>query len=104
VLPLLYLHGLSSGDFVPASQEFFGSAGGLSASAVGRLTTDWQDEQRTFAQRDLSGVTGPSRARPTTASRPAAPSSLVDPARPRRPRRPPRFGAGPPNAGGVKIG
>jgi transposase-like protein len=56
VLPLLYLHGLSTGDFVPALGEFFGSAGGLSASAVGRLTTDWQDEQRTFAQRDLSGV------------------------------------------------
>ena len=56
VLPLLYLHGLSTGDFVPALQEFFGSAAGLSASAVGRLTTDWQDEQRTFAQRDLSGV------------------------------------------------
>jgi hypothetical protein len=25
VLPLLYLHGLSSGDFVPALEEFFGS-------------------------------------------------------------------------------
>jgi len=56
VLPLLYLHGLSTGDFVPALEEFFGSAAGLSASAVGRLTTDWQDEQRTFAQRDLSTV------------------------------------------------
>ena len=56
MLPLLYLHGLSTGDFVPALEEFFGSAAGLSASAVGRLTTDWQDEQRTFAQRDLSTV------------------------------------------------
>ena len=26
VLPLLYLHGLSSGDFVPALEQFFGSA------------------------------------------------------------------------------
>ncbi len=25
VLPLLYLHGLSSGDFVPALEEFFGT-------------------------------------------------------------------------------
>jgi putative transposase len=30
VLPLLYLHGLSSGDFVPALQEFFGTEAGLS--------------------------------------------------------------------------
>jgi transposase-like protein len=26
VLPLLYLHGMSSGDFAPALEEFFGSA------------------------------------------------------------------------------
>jgi transposase-like protein len=56
VLPLLYLHGLSSGDFVPALQEFFGSAAGLSASVITRLTTDWQDEQRAFAGRGLSDV------------------------------------------------
>ncbi|MDQ0905004.1 hypothetical protein QFZ22_000989 [Streptomyces canus] len=29
VLPLLYLHGLSSGDFVPALEQFLGSAVGL---------------------------------------------------------------------------
>jgi putative transposase len=28
VLPLLYLHGLSTGDFVPALEQFFGSAAG----------------------------------------------------------------------------
>src|SRR5512143_2163729 len=56
VLPLLYLHGLSSGDFVPALEEFFGSKAGLSASVITRLTTGWQDEQRRFAERDLSGV------------------------------------------------
>ena len=56
VLPLLYLHGLSSGDFAAALEEFFGSTAGLSASAITRLTTQWQDEQRAFAQRDLSGV------------------------------------------------
>ena len=31
VLPLLYLHGLSSGDFVPALGQFLGSSAGLSA-------------------------------------------------------------------------
>jgi putative transposase len=56
VLPLLYLHGLSSGDFVPALAQFLGSAAGLSASTITRLTTQWQDEARVFAQRDLSAV------------------------------------------------
>ena len=41
VLPLLYLHGMSSGDFAPALTEFFGSAAGLSASVVTRLTRQW---------------------------------------------------------------
>ena len=39
VLPLLYLHGLSTGDFVPALEGFFGSAAGLSASVITRLIT-----------------------------------------------------------------
>jgi transposase-like protein len=34
VLPLSYLHGLSTGDFVPALEAFFGSAAGLSAAAM----------------------------------------------------------------------
>jgi transposase-like protein len=54
VLPLLYLHGMSSGDFAPALEGFFGSAAGLSASVITRLTTQWQAEQRAFAARDLS--------------------------------------------------
>jgi putative transposase len=56
VLPLLYLHGLSSSDFVPALEELFGSRAGLSASVVTRLTTQWQAEREAFAQRDLSEV------------------------------------------------
>jgi putative transposase len=56
VLPLLYLHGLSGRDFVPALEEFFGSSAGLSASAVTRLTEAWQEEYRRFAARDLSGA------------------------------------------------
>lgn len=53
VLPLMYLHGLSTGDFAPALEGFFGSAVGLSASVITRLTTQWQDEQRAFAERRL---------------------------------------------------
>ncbi len=53
VLPLMYLHGMSSGDFAPALEEFFGSAAGLSASVITRLTKQWQAEQRDFAHRRL---------------------------------------------------
>jgi putative transposase len=56
VLPLLYLHGLSSGDFVPALGQFLGSSAGLSAAVITRLTEAWQAEQKTFAARDLSQV------------------------------------------------
>jgi putative transposase len=54
VLPLLYLHGLSSGDFVPALEEFFGSEAGLSALTLTRLTEQWQTERERFQSRDLS--------------------------------------------------
>jgi transposase-like protein len=53
VLPLLYLHGLSSGDFVPALGQFLGSTAGL---VITKLTETWKAEQRGFAERDLSGV------------------------------------------------
>ena len=56
VLPLLYLHGLSSKDFVPALEQFFGSGAGLSASAITRLTEAWQEEYRRWCDRDLSGA------------------------------------------------
>jgi putative transposase len=54
VLPLLYLHGLSTGDFVPALEAFFGSTAGLSAAAVGRLLASWQADHQAFCRRDLS--------------------------------------------------
>lgn len=54
VLPLLYLHGLSTKDFVPALAEYFGSEAGLSASAICRLTTSWEAEVAAFMKRDLA--------------------------------------------------
>ena len=54
VLPLLYLHGLSSSDFTPALEQFLGSGAGLSASVITRLTKQWQDEQRAFNTRSLT--------------------------------------------------
>jgi transposase-like protein len=56
VLPLLYLHGLSSGDFVPALGQFLGSSAGLSAPVITKLTEAWKGEQRSFCERDLSHV------------------------------------------------
>ena len=53
VLPLLYLHGLSSSDFGPALEQFLGSGAGLSASVITRLTAQWQEEQRAFNTRSL---------------------------------------------------
>jgi putative transposase len=54
VLPLLYLHGLSSGDFVPALEQFLGSAAGLSPATVTRLTKQWGEDHAAFQTRDLS--------------------------------------------------
>ncbi|MGZ4618906.1 MAG: IS256 family transposase [Nocardioidaceae bacterium] len=56
VLPLLYLHGMSSGDFVPALEQFLGSAAGLSASTITRLTSQWQDDAAAFNKRSLAGT------------------------------------------------
>ena len=56
VLPVLYLRGISTKDFVPALAEFFGSQAGLSASTVQRLTVEWTQELARFNQRDLSQV------------------------------------------------
>jgi len=54
VLPLLYLHGLSSGDFAPALEEFFGTEAGLSSATIVRLTEQWQKEREEFMRGDLS--------------------------------------------------
>jgi len=57
VLPLLYLHGLSSGDFREALGALLGEeAAGLSSTAIIRLTKVWQEEYTAFRQRDLSGA------------------------------------------------
>ncbi len=53
VLPLLYLHGLSTSDFAPALEQFLGSDAGLSAATITRLTTQWQGEATAFNSRSL---------------------------------------------------
>ncbi|MDH6120379.1 putative transposase [Kitasatospora sp. GAS204A] len=54
VLPLLHLHGLSSGDFGPALEQFLGGTAGLSPATVTRLTKQWSDDLAGFQERDLS--------------------------------------------------
>jgi transposase-like protein len=56
VLPLLYLHGLSSCDFAPALEQFLGTGGGLSAATITRLTAQWQDDAKAFNARSLAEV------------------------------------------------
>ncbi len=56
VLPLLYLHGLSTSDFAPALEQFLGSGQGLSASVITRLTEQWRTDARVFGERCLAEV------------------------------------------------
>jgi transposase-like protein len=62
VLPLLYLHGLSTGDFREALSVLLGEdAAGLSSAAITRLTATWRTEydqwrDRALADRDFIDV------------------------------------------------
>jgi putative transposase len=54
VLPVLYLRGLSTGDFAPALRDLLGEdASGLSASSISRLTKQWEADHAAFKQRSL---------------------------------------------------
>jgi putative transposase len=54
VLPILYLRGLSTGDFAPALRDLLGEdASGLSASSISRLTEQWQADHAAFRARSL---------------------------------------------------
>ena len=55
VLPVLYLRGLSTGDFQPALQSLLGEdAAGLSSTNIARLTAVWEEEYRRFSKRSLT--------------------------------------------------
>jgi len=56
LLPLLYLKGVSTGDFSEALSALVGAqAPGLSASTISRLKKSWVQDYETWRQRDLSG-------------------------------------------------
>jgi len=55
LLPVLYLRGVSTGDFQEALAALLGKeAPNLSPSVVARLKSDWQGEYERWQQRDLS--------------------------------------------------
>ncbi len=55
VLPILYLRGLSTGDFRPALEGLLGKdAAGLSATNIVRLTAEWDEEYQLFRKGSLA--------------------------------------------------
>jgi len=55
LIPILYLKGVSTGDFEGALVALLGKdAGGLSASTISRLKEAWSDEHARWSRRDLS--------------------------------------------------
>jgi transposase-like protein len=55
LIPVLYLKGISTGDFEEALAALLGKdSGGLSASTIARLKDAWSDEHARWSQRDLS--------------------------------------------------
>jgi putative transposase len=56
VLPVLYLRGLSTGDFQAALSQLLGeeASAGLSPSVISRMLSVWETEYRAFRERDLS--------------------------------------------------
>lgn len=56
LLPELYLHGLSSGDFELALRGLLGEAAPLSASSLSRLKADWMAQYAAWKQTDLAAL------------------------------------------------
>ena len=56
LLPELYLHGLSKGDFEIALRGLLGDGAPLSASSIGRLKAKWQIEYEEWKHQDMSSL------------------------------------------------
>ena len=55
LLPVLYLKGISTGDFTEALQALLGKdAKGLSQGTISRLKQQWQEEQKVWSKRNLA--------------------------------------------------
>jgi transposase-like protein len=56
MLPELYLHGLSNGDFDLALRGLLGEGAPLSSASIQRLKAKWQTEYEEWKKQDLSGL------------------------------------------------
>jgi transposase-like protein len=56
LIPVLYLKGISTGDFTKALEAILGeNAAGLSAANIVRLKRQWEQEYQQWSRRDLGG-------------------------------------------------
>ena len=54
VIPILYLRGLSTGDFKPALEQLLGEdAAGLSPTTIARMCKEWEEHHERFRKRHL---------------------------------------------------
>jgi transposase-like protein len=54
VIPILYLRGLSTGDFKPALEQLLGEdASGLSPTTITRMSKEWEEHHARFSKRHL---------------------------------------------------
>jgi len=54
VIPILYLRGLSTGDFKPALEQLLGEdATGLSPTTIARMSKEWEEHHSKFSKRHL---------------------------------------------------
>lgn len=56
LLPELYLHGLSQGDFELALRGLLGEGAPLSGASIARLKADWQQQYEAWASRSLADL------------------------------------------------
>ena len=69
LIPILYLKGVSTGDFAPALAALLGKDGpGLSAATIARLKDVWFDEHKRWSERDLSAKSCMSTSGPTAST------------------------------------
>jgi hypothetical protein len=69
LIPILYLKGVSTGDFEEALIALLGKdAPGLSASTIGRLKEAWSEEHARWSKRDLSAKNGNQKSSSTGAT------------------------------------
>jgi len=54
-LPLLYLKGISTNDFVEVLKPLIGEANNLSPGVISRLKTTWEQEYAAWRKRDMTG-------------------------------------------------